>query len=83
MAFKETFPRKSNENDNNNINNKESEMGIRRGTHSGLFSSWLLSQACETLGKEHFRQREEQMLRPQVPFSWLEYGVSLYTIKCL
>lgn len=48
-----------------------------------LFSSWLLSQACETLGKEHFRQREEQMLRPQVPFSRLEYGVSLYTIKCL
>lgn len=39
LAFKETFPRKINEN-----NRKESEMGVRRETHYSSFSSWLLLQ---------------------------------------
>lgn len=36
LAFKETFPWKSSENDNDIKDNKESEMGIRRETHSGF-----------------------------------------------
>ena len=36
MAFKETFPWKGSENDNDINNKKESEMGIRRETHSGF-----------------------------------------------
>ena len=34
LAFKETFPWKSSENNNDINNNKESEMGIKRETHS-------------------------------------------------